>query len=176
MNKTTMSTILMTVILSMGLSAFAQAKKPQILNVPFDKRLTLVFDDSIADNVLGAKTIDATVSSNKYFLKSKSSAGFKETSLYIELNNGMYYDFILRFNNQVSRNVIQISRDSISGEHNIIKSQSVSIKKDAQIEQAAPKVLNPDSVKFTSFCTQVMSHDLPRRINKRELVCLGAAD
>lgn len=116
--------ILIIIFISL-LPFFSFAKEPIIIEIPFDKRVTLIFPSKIVENVGGSDILDIAVNENRYYITSLNANGFKETSLYIELETGHVYDFKVRFNNTINSAVRFISFDEASGN---IKEQTKTYK------------------------------------------------
>lgn len=99
----------------------SMAKDPIVIEIPFDKRVTLIFPSKIVENVGGSDILDIAVNENRYYITSLNASGFPETSLYIELETGHVYDFKIRFNNSINNAVRFITYEEATGN---IKEQS----------------------------------------------------
>lgn len=109
--------------------AFAQegAKPSKIIEVPFDKRVTLIFPSTITEDVLGSDQVDPVKKDNKYFITALSQKGFPETSLYIELASGHYYDFIVKFNNTIKNAVTVFTLEEATGKINMANGSAATV-------------------------------------------------
>ena len=103
------------VLISINVFGQVDTKAVKVIEVPFDKRITLIFPSPIVEDVLGSDQVDPVKKDNKYFLSAISQKGFPETSLYIELSSGHYYDFVIRYNNTIKSAVTVFTLDDASG-------------------------------------------------------------
>ena len=70
--------------------------KRKSLLVCSDQKLTLIFPSNVSDAVLGNNKINVIKNNNKCFVNAVDSKIFQPTSLFITLNSGEYYDFIIK--------------------------------------------------------------------------------
>jgi conjugative transposon TraN protein len=125
------------------------AQNPKIIEVSYDRTTILIFPADIPD----AESVDAGVGvqaviSGGYRLKlaSKKSTGFRNTSLYVELESGHYYLFELTFNNDPEQLIHEISVEEATGTiHRDLSAQNIRDSEHAEKEdhtsQDAPQDL-----------------------------------
>jgi hypothetical protein len=94
------------------------AQESRTIEVSYDRTTILIFPSDIPD----PESVDAGVGvqaviSGGYRLKlaSKKSTGFRNTSLYVELESGHYYLFELIFNNDPEKLIHEISFEEAKG-------------------------------------------------------------
>lgn len=127
-----------------------------VVEVPFDKRITMVFPAKIIDNAAGNSALDPAVNDNKYYLTCvENPPSFEETSLFIELETGHYYDFTVRFNNEAENIVSIYSFEQATGNFKDHFQQQEEKVQQAPQKKLSEHVLN--TVSDSSLCSQVIS-------------------
>jgi hypothetical protein len=118
--------IILTLLISI-VSIIASAQNTQgkrTIEVAFHKRTTLIFPDVITDDVCGSEHITLDHKDYKEYLTANSAAGFENTSLFIELANGSYYDLILHFNDNTQNTVIVMTLADANGNTKVTSAQN----------------------------------------------------
>jgi hypothetical protein len=118
--------IILTLLISF-LSVIASAQNTQgkrTIEVAFHKRTTLIFPDVITDDVCGSEHLTLDHKDYKEYLTANSAAGFENTSLFIELANGTYYDLVLHFNDNTQNTVIVMTLADANGNTKVTSAQN----------------------------------------------------
>jgi hypothetical protein len=132
------------------------------IDVPFDKTAKLIFPDSITFDDIGTSIFKSSKTSNRYLIYSEINKPGYESSLYIELPSGHYYEFVLRYNNNPKQTVYPFSIEDATGINpNKAKVKSInSIPQKTETKKEEPKQVEVASKKdsvFTSVSEVIMN-------------------
>ena len=115
------------------------------IDVPFDKTAKLIFPDSISFDDIGTSLFKSSKTSNRYLLYSEFQKPGYESSLYIELPSGHYYEFVLRYNNRPTKTVYAFTLEDATGmnpKNRVRSKESVTPKQETNQSLIKPVVVS----------------------------------
>jgi hypothetical protein len=133
------------------LSATAQETKKIIIDIGFNKRTTFIFPALIEDDACGSELLSVDKNKNKLYIIANKKAGFPNTSLYVELATGHYYDIELKFNSlENHRTTVPISLNEATGIINLQTINSTSTNPLPKATTEAENQQKPTGLPITS--------------------------